>query len=352
MATSPDLVDWGIAARVAGVVAGTGPETTPAQRRRFRADIREFTTLSDELVGRFTGLEPKEPAPEAHVLDRAGWVRANIEGFRGLILPLTERLAGHAGGLGIGRRITSGALGLQVGVLLGYLGQKVLGQYDLLLASENGGGRVYFVGPNIVAAERRFGLNHRDFRLWIALHEITHRTQFTAVPWLRDKVHGLMTRSMGSLELDAATVRTIVERGRELLLKGPRAWKQTSLIDLLMPEEQKGLLHEMQALMTIVEGHGTFVMNRIGRERIASFDRMHRMFDARRSQVGGAERTFQRLIGMEMKYQQYTAGELFMEEVAARAGTDAVNRVWEREENLPRFDELSDPDRWLARVGG
>ena len=350
MPPAREVVDWEVATRVARVVGGAGPETTPYQRRAFRKDIAEFVELSDGLVREFTGLEPDQEHPEPHVLDRAGWVRANIDGFRELIRPLSEKLSAPVANIGIGRRITSAAIGVQMGVLLGYLSQKVLGQYDLVLGT-GGAGKVYFVGPNIVEAERRWGLVPRDFRLWIALHEITHRTQFTSVPWLRERVHSMMERSISSMDLDAEKVRGIVRRGRELLLQGPPAWKRATLMDVLLPEEQRGLVNEMQALMCVVEGHGTFVMNRIGRERIPTFEQMNEMVHSRRGSARGAEKTFQRAIGMEMKYEQYALGERFMEAVADRAGLDAVNKVWEREENVPTLEDLRDPDAWIARVG-
>ncbi|MGZ4104611.1 MAG: zinc-dependent metalloprotease [Actinomycetota bacterium] len=349
-ASPPDLVDWSLAVRVASVVAGKGPETTPHLRADVRRDFREFTGRSDGLVRDFTGLAPEAPAPEPIVLDRAGWVRANIESFQGLIRPLAERLAISTGVRGPVRRVVSGAVGAQMGVLLGYLSQKVLGQYDLVLATE-GGGRVYFVGPNVVDIERRLGFVPRDFRFWITLHEITHRTQFTGVPWLRDRVQTLIERALGGMDLDPANVRRIISRGKELLLRGPSAWRSASVMSILMSDEQRALLDEMQALMSVVEGHGTFVMNRIGAELIPTFETMRDAIDARRGSATGAERTLQRAIGMDMKYDQYILGEKFFNEIAARAGMQSVNKVWEDEASMPTLDEMRDPERWLSRVG-
>ncbi|HEX9713501.1 MAG TPA: zinc-dependent metalloprotease [Actinomycetota bacterium] len=346
-----DVIDWSIARRVAGVVAGPGPETSPQLRGRVRSDFRELTAVSDELVRSFTGLAPDEPAPEPVVLDRDGWVRANLDSFASLVGPLADRLAESIKPGRIGRRVTAGAVGVQLGVLLGYLSKKVLGQYDLVLATE-AGGRVYYVGPNVVEAERRLHLKPADFRLWIALHEITHRTQFAGVPWLREKVRSLIMRSVDSMELDPERLRRVLQRGKDLLLGGPRAWRTADVMTMLMSDEQRELVGEMQALMTVVEGHGTFVMNRLGRERIPTFERMHQAVENRRHGVGGAERAFQRVIGMEMKLEQYSLGERFMNEVADRAGMDTLNKIWDREENLPTLQDLRDTDAWLARIGG
>lgn len=345
-----DVIDWSLAARVASVVAGPGPETTAQQRARVRSDFARYTEHSDELVRSFTGLIPAEAAPEPLVLSRAAWVRANLDSFREVIRPLAERLAANVRPSGIARRVTSAGVGVQLGVLLGYLSKKVLGQYDLVLASE-AGGRVYYVGPNVIEAERRAGLKPSDFRLWIALHEITHRTQFTAVPWLRDRVHGLIERSVELMDLDPERVRRLARKGRDLLLAGPKAWRAADVMTVLMSDDQRELLGEMQALMTVVEGHGTFVMNRIGRERIPTFERMHAAIEDRRHGVGGAERAFQRAIGMDLKIEQYALGERFCEAVAERAGLDAVNKMWLREENLPSLEDLRDPDAWLERIG-
>ena len=346
----PDLIDWGIAARVGRTIAGGGPETSVAEREAFRTDFDRFSRESDALVRSFTGLQPDSPAPAPMVLSRGQWIEANIDGFRTVIAPLADRIAERVSALGIARRLAAAGLGVQMGVLLGYLSTKVLGQYDLLLGSQ-AAGRVYYVGPNIIAAERAADLRTDDFRLWIALHEITHRTQFTAVPWLRDKVASLIERSLSGLDLDPEQVRGLIKRGRDLLMQGPSAWGRAPLFELLLDEKERAVVAEMQSLMTVVEGHGTFVMNRIGQEHIPSFDHLNASLNDRRDTTSGPEKAFQRAIGLHMKYEQYALGERFMEDVAARAGLDAVNKVWEREENLPTPHDLRDPDAWLARVG-
>jgi coenzyme F420 biosynthesis associated uncharacterized protein len=350
VSTPPELVDWPLAVRVASSVAGRGPDTTTNLRAEVRQDFKRFTRQSDDLVREFTGLVPAQPAPDPIVLDRPGWVRANIDSFQGLMRPLAERLSGSISLRGPMRRITSGALGIQIGLLLGYLSSKVLGQYDLVLATE-GGGRVYFVGPNVVDVERRLGFVPSDFRFWITIHEITHRTQFTGVPWLRDRVRALIEKAIGGMELDPSTVKRILERGKDLLLKGPSAWKTASLMSVLMSDEQLALLDEMQALMCVVEGHGTFVMNRLGAQLIPTFETMREAIEGRRGAATGPERTLQRAIGMEMKYDQYAMGEHFFNIVAERAGLDAVNKVWESEATMPTLDEMRAPESWLSRVG-
>ena len=340
-----DVADWNLASRVARMVAGNGPTVTASERAKVRSDFREFVRVSDGLVTDFTGLHPVAPAGAPVVVDRGGWIDANVDGFRALLRPLTERL----GGVKTAGRLGRTAIGFQVGLLLGYLSQKVLGQYDLLLAT-GGAGKVYFVGPNVVAAERRWKFRPEDFRLWIALHEVTHRTQFVAVPWLRDHVAGLIERYLSTAEFDAKRVREAVENVRALIAKGPQAWKSANLLTLFLSPAQREVVATMQALMTVVEGHGNFVMDRVGAERIETFAEMKEALGAQRKQASLAERTLQKAMGLDMKYAQYSQGESFVAAVEASSGMQGVNLVWERAENLPTLEELTDAKAWLARV--
>jgi coenzyme F420 biosynthesis associated uncharacterized protein len=343
--SAPDVVDWDLALRVGRAVAGTGPKVTQATRDQVRADFEDFVRVADELVTDFTGLHPPDPAGKPVVLDRGGWIAVNIEGFRGLLRPLGERFQGIRAGGKLGRM----AMGLQLGLLLGYLSQKVLGQYDLLLAT-GGAGKVYFVGPNVVAAERRWKFSPRDFRLWIALHEVTHRTQFVAVPWLRAHVGGLVETYISTADIDAKRVREAIANIRSLVAQGPQAWKRANLLTLFLTPAQLEVVAKMQSLMTVVEGHGNFVMDRVGATHIPTFDDMKGSLQAQREQAGLAERTLQKAMGLDMKYAQYSQGEAFIAAVADASGMDGLNLVWERAENLPTIPELSDPSAWLARV--
>lgn len=342
----PDPIDWGIAERIAVAGAGAGPPVSPAQRARLRRDLEDLTRSSHAMVRDFSGLESAIPPGMPALLDRAGWIRANVRGLRALLNPIDEKLA-QAGR--VGRRAAGAALGLQLGLILGYVSRKVLGQYDLFLGPETGGA-VYFVGPNIIETERRAGLAPRDFRLWIALHEVTHRTQFGAVPWLREYVLSQVGGYLSSVDLDVRRLRAMAEQAGDLLRAGPRAWGRSSIGRLLLTGEQREALGRLQALMCVVEGHGNFVMDGVGAERIRTYARMKGALAARRAQ-GGSRRLLEKAIGIEMKYQQYALGERFIAGIAGRAGIAGVNRVWEREENLPTMGEIRDPGAWLARVG-
>ncbi len=343
--TSPEAVDWNLALKVGRAVAGPGPAVTPAIRDEVRADFDEFVKVADALVTEFTGLRPIEPAGHPVVFDRGGWIGVNIEGFRAMLKPLGERFSSMRAGGRLGRS----AMGLQLGLLLGYLSQKVLGQYDLLLAS-GGAGKVYFVGPNVLAAERRWKFQPKDFRLWISLHEVTHRTQFVAVPWLREYVAGLIERYISTAEIDAKRVREAINNIRSILTQGPQAWKRANLLTLFLTPAQLEVVTKMQSLMTVVEGHGNFVMDRVGAQHIPTFSDMKEALMAQRQRASIAERTLQKAMGLDMKYAQYSQGEAFVAAVADTSGMEGVNLVWERAENLPTPAELADPKTWLARV--
>jgi len=341
----PEAVDWDLALRVGRAVAGNGPPVTPTITEGVRSDFDDFVKVSDGLVTDFTGLHPADPAGRPIVVDRAGWIAVNIESFRALLKPLGERFSGMRAGGRLGRA----AMGLQLGLLLGYLSQKVLGQYDLLLAT-GGAGRVYFVGPNVLAAEKRWKFHPQDFRLWIALHEVTHRTQFVAVPWLRDHVAGLVETYISTAEIDAQRIKEAISNIKTVLAQGPQAWKRVNVLTLFLTPAQQEVVAKMQSLMTVVEGHGNFVMDRVGAERIPTFSAMKEALMSNRSQTGMAERTLQKAMGLDMKYAQYQQGETFVAAVADTSGIEGVNLLWERPENLPTIPELTDPKAWLARV--
>lgn len=346
MAFTPELVDWTVARRVGRAIAGNGP---PIDRSEVASVIDEFhghVRTADRLVRDYTTLVPAHEAGRTAVLGRGAWIDANIDALRDLLRPVAERLAGPRGPVrGVGRV----AIGVQIGILLGYISQKVLGQYDLLLASGKPG-RVYFVGPNIVAAERRTGLDPHDFRLWIALHEVTHRTQFLAVPWLRDHVSDLIQQYLSGIKVDKNRVREAAGRVKRLLAEGPDAWKRASVIEIFLTGEQREAVDRMQSLMSVVEGHGNFVMDGVAAEQIPTYAELRETLNSQRAQTGGAERAFQKMIALDMKYEQYALGQSFFDDVAAAGGMDAVNLVWAAPENVPTLGELRNPDAWLRRV--
>jgi len=304
------------------------------------------------LVADHTGLRAPSPA-RASVVDRAAWIDANIVSMRRLLAPLTDRIGERLAASRIapvGRR----AAGAEVGVLLGYMSQRVLGQYDLLVPDEPGSEHdrdaVYYVGPNIAALEARYAFPPLDFRRWIALHELTHRAQFTGVPWLKGYFLSLVEESLSLVDPDPQRLTRAVGRAVEELRAGRNPLDDGGLVALLAPPEQRAVLDRVQALMSVLEGHGNAVMNALGREHVAGQDRMARVLSARRN-ARGLTSFFHKLLGLESKMRQYEVGENFIAAIEREGGPRTVDVIWRGPEMLPSADELVDPHAWLARVG-
>jgi coenzyme F420 biosynthesis associated uncharacterized protein len=268
--------------------------------------------------------------------------------MRRLLAPLTERLGARLANspvAPIGRYVT----GTEVGVLLGYLAQRVLGQYDLLGPVGDPTDAVYYVGPNVLNLEKRFAFRPREFRLWIAIHEVTHRAQFTGVPWLKGYFLSLVERTLGIVDPDPRALANAVRRAADELRRGRNPLDDGGIVGLFATQEQRALLDEVQALMSLLEGHGNFVMSDLGRRHVAGEERMARILQARR-QAGGITSVVHKLLGFEMKMRQYDVGERFVRGVVDEAGFAALDTAWRGQEFLPTLEELRTPQRWLERV--
>ncbi|MCI0634343.1 MAG: zinc-dependent metalloprotease [Actinobacteria bacterium] len=340
------LVDWNTAADTGRRVGGGGPQTPPAFRARMREDLAEIVPLSESLISEFTGLSTAGGfRSRAWVMSRGEWVGANLNGLQRLLEPLAKRVLPEGTPRSDLRRK---ALGAQIGALLGYVSRKVLGQYDAFLPPDDDG-LLYFVGPNLVEVERRFELQPRDFRLWVAIHEVTHRVQFGATPWLRPYLERMVARYLETVQVDSREVLAQMRRAVDAVRAGAD-WRGANGVLLLMNDEQRALFAQMQALMTVLEGHASFVMNAVAEGRVQDLPRMRRALQQRRRSRGGVEKVFQQAIGFETKVRQYAAGERFVRTIVREAGMDGLNRIWQDEANLPRPDEIAEPDRWVGRV--
>jgi coenzyme F420 biosynthesis associated uncharacterized protein len=276
-------------------------------------------------------------------------VQANISSMRRLIAPLVARMGERVAATPmapIGRRIAGG----ETGVLLGYLSQRVLGQYDLLVPEESGAeDAVYYVGVNILSLEKRFAFRPRDFRLWVAIHEVTHRAQFTSVPWMKGYFLSLVDDTLGSIDPDPRHLVDALARAVEEIGRGRNPLDDGGLVGLLASDAQRASLARIQALMSLLEGHGNSVMNRIGRDHVSGQARMARVLSARRTSRG-LSAMVHKLLGLESKLRQYEVGEAFIEAVEREAGATALTPAWRGPEWLPTFEELSKPVDWLTRV--
>ena len=347
----PEPIAWDLAECVAVRVAGREPFAESYHYTSLEPDFAEFTAQAEELVARETGLRSLSGPARPRVTDRAGWVRANLASFRRLLRPLTDRL---------GKRMTAGPLtpvtraitGAEVGTMLGWMATRVLGQYDLLIAeNENPEDQdlVYYVGPNIIALEKRYGFPPREFRLWLALHEVTHRAQFTGVPWMREHFLSLVDGSLSAVDPDPKRFFDALRRAVEQLRAGQNPLDEGGIVSLIAGPEQQEILRKIQGMMALLEGHGDITMNRAGAGLIPSAERFQSILQERRRTAGPA-RLIQKLVGIEAKLLQYELGERFIEAVEREGGSDLFGRVWEAPECLPTLAEIKDPEAWMARV--
>ena len=347
---------------MAGWVSSRSPMPAPYRPDLLQEDFEELTAQAEELVATETGLRSGSGPARARVTDRNGWAHANIASFQRLVgphlerfspprlpttNPVTERLAGPLAAAG---RVATGS---QLGAVLGWLSTRVLGQYDLLLTEEaiEDQDIVYFVGPNVVTLEQRYGFEPKEFRLWLALHEVTHRCQFTAIPWMRDHFLSLVEEGLGSLDPDPSRFAEALKRLTEEIRAGRNPLRDNGALGLVATPEQLEGLHRIQALMSLLEGHGDVTMDRAGAAAIPSAARFSEVLRQRRNQTKGPAKLLLQLIGMESKFRQYEEGEKFIAAVEKSGGPKLLDHVWRGPEWLPSLNEIRDPSVWISRVG-
>ena len=341
------LVDWRTAASVGRRVAGSGGPLTAVQRARLSEDFAEVVPEAERLVEEFTGLSPGPYRSRAWVMSRNQWLQANLRGFERILEPVaTKMLSGRPDGtLATVRRTV---LGAQLGGLLGYLSHRVLGQYDVFLPPDDDG-LLYFVGANVASIERKFGFPARQFRLWISLHEVTHRVQFGRAPWLRGHLQGLMDSYLDSMEIDPGWLMDRLRSAVEEVRNGGADYRGFGWVFMLMTPDQRDMVRRMQALMSLLEGHGNYVMDRVSVDVVPSAARFRRMMHDRRTRPG-VEKVFQRAIGFDVKVRQYDIGQRFVARAVERVGMEGFNRAWDGPASLPTMEEIERPEAWVARV--
>lgn len=349
---APDLVDWDLAAATGARLVRPGPQIPTDQARAAVEQLRAFAVEARGHVRAYTGLDaPAADAPVA-VVDRAAWVRSNVVGLRHLVEPLAQSLARQSVPVplrAVGARVT----GLEAGAGLAFLAGKVLGQYELFGPDGPEGdrpGRLLLVAPNIVQVERELGVDPADFRLWVCLHEETHRVQFGAVPWLRDHI----VEQVGVLVSGTQTgLAGATDRGRDLVAAVAAALRGRpgpSLAEAVQSPQQKAVLAEVTAVMSLLEGHADVVMDGVGPGVVGSVEQIRQRFQRRREDPSRVEAAVRRLLGLDAKLRQYRDGAQFVRTVVDQVGMAGFNRVWESAQTLPTSSELADPGAWVARV--
>ncbi len=354
-----DMVDWDLAVTTAKRLMKPGPEVSRDEARQVVDELRELAALSEGHVRSFTDLYAESATAPVLVVDRGGWVQANADGFKQVLRPLITKMRQKRGEPGvvstaIGSRVT----GLEAGGLLAYLSNKVLGQFDPFYTGPSGpnggthGGRLLLVAPNVVHVERELGVDPHDFRLWVCLHEETHRVQFTAVPWLREHLLSEMEGLLQSTELDPGKLAAMMRDGIESVGKLVKGDEDISLLDVLQTPQQKATLERLTAVMSLLEGHADVVMDGVGPGVVPSVDKIREKFTQRRAGAGPLDQMIRRLLGFDAKLRQYRDGAHFVRGVIDKVGMAGFNAVWAEAGNLPTRDEIGDPALWVTRVHG
>jgi coenzyme F420 biosynthesis associated uncharacterized protein len=354
-AAGPGLIGWDVAERVAALVAKRTPPIPGFELAALASDFEELTAEAEALVTAETGLRSLAGPARARVVDRAMWVHANVSSFQRLLRPVTDKLAanlasrrGPALPLSVSRTVS----GTQVGLLLGWMSTRVLGQYDQLIIEEEhpeDQDIVYYVGPNVLALEKKFGFPPREFRLWLALHEVTHRAQFTGVPWMREHFLSLVSHTLDGLDPDPKRLLDALRRSAQGIRSGRNPLDDGGLVTLLATPEQFQAIQEIGGLMSLLEGHGDITMDRAGADRIPNAPRFAKALRERRRQRG-MSKVLSVLIGLDAKLRQYEQGERFIEAVEKAGGPEMLARVWTGPQWLPSWPEIRQPDRWIARA--
>jgi len=353
----PDgMINW---RRTREIAAGMnkGETLTAVDRERLDAYYGELVARCIPIVTDYTGSVLPSTDQRTYAFDRIDWIDANLVGFKRMFEPFEDldSPSQHKGSLGkLASSVNQSILTYEVGLLLGYLARRVLGQYDLALLGREpveSSGKLYYVEPNIRGVESKLSLPKDDFRMWLALHETTHAFEFEAHPWVRIHFNSLLERYMAFMKQDAEYLKQGMQglkvfanrfRNKD---KGNGSW-----IEALMNGEQRELFNDMQAMMCVIEGYSNHVMNAVGKTLLGNYEEISRKFEERQAQRTQAEQLFAKLTGLNVKLEQYRAGERFIDEIVQLRGHGAASRVWEAPEFLPTMEEIRHPAAWLSRV--
>ncbi len=345
-----DVVDWNLALSTGARFAPKGPERDLDQARAAVGSLRDYATRAVEPVRECTGLVAPQRAAGAAVIDRRAWIESNLEAFRFVLSPLLDRIrtGSNPAVTEVGSRLTA----LQMGLVLGWLSGKVLGQYEALVPP-GGTPRLMLVAPNITQVAETLAVDEQDFQFWVCLHEETHRVQFTAVPWMSDYFAAESRALVAAVDVPP---REYLKHSKELLsallavLRGSEG--ATALMLAVLSPEQRAVYDRISALMTLLEGHADVVMDEVGPQVVPSVAQIRARFDQRRNEPGTSDSIARRIFGMDAKMRQYSEGAAFVRTAVDQVGMDGFNEVWTQPANLPSLAEIAAPQDWIKRVHG
>jgi coenzyme F420 biosynthesis associated uncharacterized protein len=349
------LIDWDTATSVATRVSGADGGISILDRARLQSEYESMVRRIEGPIAEYTGTTLPLGQIDVRVLDRAEWIKANVASFKQMFRPLEEVYAEtvNRGGMTFPgmTRLSRTMLSGQVGLLLGFLARKVLGQYDISLLGHEPlqAGKLYFVEPNIRMLEGSLHVPANDLRTWIALHEATHAHEFEVNPWVRGYLNGQLDSYLRSMAEELASPAGSVLGGLASRL-AVNLRNGQSLIEAMMSPHQRQMLSRLQALMSLAEGYSNHVMNRVGERLLPSYADIHERVEHRQANRSQIEELFLRLTGLKMKMEQYALGEKFAGRVADARDVAFLNLAWQAPEWLPTEDEIRDPDGWIARM--
>jgi len=342
------MVDWALARQIARFAAGN------AQVPALGVDLEAMSADAERQVADYTGLTLPGPPPPPEMIDRATWAEINLDTLSGFLDPVAERLSdrlGSAGPLsGPLRAAASATLAAEVGLVAGYMSQRVLGQYELSLLQPEQPARLLFVGPNLVKAIGEMSLDRDSFFAWIVFHEVTHVFQLAGVEWLRPYLADLLREYLETVEVSiekgAAGGLPSLPSASEIVA----AYREGGLAALVQSKEQRGIMRRLQAVMAVVEGYSEHVMDAVGERVLPGYEKLREAMDRRRASRSAPQRALERLLGLDLKMRQYVLGKQFCDAVQKQHGIDTLNRVWEAPELLPNLRELENPEAWVSRI--
>lgn len=339
------MVDWNLARRLAEQVAGAPPAVA------LPGDLDARCDDAATRVAAYAKLTPATALPAPEAVDRRTWLELNLAGMQATLDPILERALSRSGAAaGVVRAAGGAVVGAEVGALSGYLGRRVLGQYELQLLDPDYPPRLLFVAPNLADAARTLDADLDELLSWVAFHEVTHAVQFAGVPWLRTHVAGLLTELLDTLEIDVDLRAALKLPSLEDLRALADALREGGLVNAVAGPERRAIVDRIQAVMALIEGHAEHVMDAVGQGVLPNLPALRAAMNRRRADRTPLVRLLERLIGLDLKLAQYETGKAFCDTVVAEGGIDRLNIAWSDAALLPTAAELKDPPAWLRRT--
>lgn len=353
------LISWNEVRKIALGVLNLQREKPEVIQDEVVEQYQEMLGSSKVAVERYTGLAAESLPDRVMVFDQADWIDANIDTFRFVFDEISSKyieFIAEAGGKGEGgipkgaHRLARTMLTIQVGTMMGYLSRNVLGQYDLSLPGPETEGKLYVVEPNVERITGELDLVPREFRHWIVLHEATHSFEFQSSKWLRDYLSSSMKEYLDEIDWTILSQPNLKERAKKVGRGNEEGSIGGSLISLVLSEKQSQILNRLQAVMCVIEGYSSHVMDKVGEQILPSYSVMKQRFERKRNIRSPIERLFRRMIGIDLKLTQYKEGERFVNHVVEARGMKFANLVWESQENMPQMEEIKNPPLWIERI--